>query len=286
MSTNFDLAPPAKTVDGLLAVPIDISSIQASFVFDGAAQTAMADATITYEVGPAAGNPIFDLRQTITQAWLDGAVFPPAKLAHHAFGTGSFTDLRVVEAVQRAHSVHTLRVLYHLAVPNAQLGGSYLPALDWQPGPRLRFVFGLSDLNRARYAEAWLPANLPFDQFGIELTVQVVNTMAAHEVITKGAITVLGTNHWSLSFPPRFSAMSPMLEIRAADTLGRQTGMTVLPVSGQSVTVEAWKSATSSLDLGPQITSVAAYLATNENNYGAYKHGNRFVVFFNGSGGR
>jgi hypothetical protein len=83
MSTNFDLAPPAKTVDGLLAVPTDISSIQASFVFDGAAQTATADATITYEVGPAAGNPIFDLRQTITQAWLDGAVFPPTQLAYH-----------------------------------------------------------------------------------------------------------------------------------------------------------------------------------------------------------
>jgi hypothetical protein len=285
MPTNFDLAPPTKTVDGLLAVPIDISSIHASFVFDGAAQTATADATITYEVGPTAGNPIFDLRQTITHAWLDGAVFAPAKLAHHAFGTGSFTDLRVVEVVQSAHSVHTLRVLYDVAVPNAQLGGSYLPALDWQPGPRLRFVFGLSDLNRARYAEAWLPANLPFDQFGIDLTLRIVNTLAAHEVITNAAVTVLGANHWSLSFPARFTTLSPMLEVRAADTLVRQTGVTVLPVSGQSVTIEAWKPATSSLDLGPQITSVAAFLSANENNYGSYMHGNRFVVFFNGSGG-
>ena len=90
MATNFHLAPPAKTVDGLLAVPIDISSIDAVFTFDGGMQTALADATITYEVGSTAGNPIFDLRQTITQAWLDSVVFPVAQLAHHSFGSGSF----------------------------------------------------------------------------------------------------------------------------------------------------------------------------------------------------
>lgn len=105
MSTNFDLAPPSRTVDGLLAVPIDIQSINAVFTFDGAAQTATADATIAYTVGPTAGNPIFDLRQNITQAWVDGAVFPVAQLAHHDFGVGTFTNLRVIEAVQAAGSV-------------------------------------------------------------------------------------------------------------------------------------------------------------------------------------
>ena len=86
MSTNFHLAPPSKTVDGLLSVPIDIESINAVFNFDGAAQTAVADATITYTVGPTAGNPIFDIRQNITAAWVDGVVLPVAKLAHHNFG--------------------------------------------------------------------------------------------------------------------------------------------------------------------------------------------------------
>ncbi|MGH6821070.1 MAG: hypothetical protein ACREDU_09445, partial [Methylocella sp.] len=79
MSTNFHLAPPSKTVDGLLSVPIDIESINAVFTFDGAAQTAIVDATIVYTVGPTAGNPIFDLRQNITEAWVDGAVFPVAQ---------------------------------------------------------------------------------------------------------------------------------------------------------------------------------------------------------------
>jgi hypothetical protein len=255
MATNFHLAPPPKTVDGLLAVPIDISSLDATLMFDGATSTAAADATITYTVGPTSGNPIFDLRQTITQAWLDGAPFAPAALAHHTFGSESFTDLRVIESLQAASSVHTLRVRYNLALPDSEMGGAYLPAIDWLAGPKLRFVFGLSDLNRARYAEAWLPANLIFDQFSISLEIEILNTMAAHAVITNAAVTALGTNHWRVEFPARFSAVSPLLEVRAADTLQQQTGTVALPVSGKTVTIEAWKPAGSPIDLGAQIDS-------------------------------
>jgi len=285
MSTNFHLAPPSKTVDGLLAVPIDIESITAVFTFDGATQTATADATIVYTVGPTAGNPIFDLRQNITQAWVDGGDFPVAQLAHHNFGAGTFTNLRVIEAVQAAGSVHTLRIRYNLALPNSQLGGSYLPALDWLAGPKLRFVFGLSDLNKARYAEAWLPANLIFDQFTLTLEIQLVNTLAAHSVITNGLVTVLGANHWRLEFPSRFTALSPLLEVRASDTLELQTDTTVLPVSGRTVILEAWKPAGSAVSLAGQLNMLKTLLADNENDYGPYLHGNRFVAFFNGSGG-
>ena len=284
MPTNFDLAPPSKTVDGLFAVPIDIQSISAVFTFDGAGETAFADATIEYIVGPDDGNPFFDLRQTITQAWVDGAVFPVDQIAHHDFGTGAFTDLRIIEDIQTAGSVHTLRVQYNLALPNSELGG-YAPALEWSAGPRLKFVFGLSDLREARYAEAFLPANLIFDQFSISLEIQITGTMAAHSVITNADVTNLGANHWQLEFPDRFSALSPLLEVRATDTLVQQTDTVLLPVSGITVTIEAFKPTGSAVNLTTQINNIKAHLADNENDYGAYLHGDRFVAFFNGSGG-
>lgn len=284
MTTNFHLAPPPKTVDGLAAVPIDIQSIDATFVFDGATCNGTANAIISYTVGPAAGNPVFDLRQDISAAWLDGMPIAPALLAHHAFGAGPFTDLRVIESVQAAGSVHTLRVQYALALPNAQLGGSYLPALAWSPGPRLRFVFGLSDLNRARYAEAWLPANLIFDQFALTLEITVTGTMAAHALITNADVTPLGVNHWRLAFPARFTALSPLLEVRAADTIESLTDSTLLPVSGKTVMLEGWKPAGSAVNLATELNKLKALLADNENAYGPYLHGNRFVAFFNGGG--
>jgi hypothetical protein len=285
MATNFDLAPPSKTVDGLPAVPIDIESITAQFIFDGATQTASADATITYTVGPGGGNPIFDLRQTITQAWLDAVNFPIAQLAHHQFGTGTFTDLRVIESAQAAGSVHTLRVQYGLALPNSEMTGSYPPVLAWSAGPKLQFAFGMSDLREARYLEAWLPANLIFDQFGIELEIQIVGTMAAHSLITNGSVTTLGSNHWQISFPGRFTALSPMLEIRASDTLTSQTDSVVLPVSGKTVTIEATKLTSSTVNLTTEINRIKTFLTDNENDYGAYLHDNRFVAFFHNLAG-
>ena len=66
MPTNFDLAPPAKDVDGLHAVPIDIQQIHALLEFDASTQTGAGDATLEFVMGPEAGCPIFDLRQTIT----------------------------------------------------------------------------------------------------------------------------------------------------------------------------------------------------------------------------
>jgi len=112
--TNFNLAPPAKTVDGLIAVPVDIQTLTASLTFDGAPQTGTGDAIIEFTVGPQAGNPIFDLRQTITNAWLDGAPFPVANLAHHDFGGGAGAELRVVEAVLAGYFVFAQSlVAYH-----------------------------------------------------------------------------------------------------------------------------------------------------------------------------
>ena len=80
-SLNFDLAPPAKVVDGLLAVPMDIQRVTAALVFDGAALSGTGDATVEFTMGAQAGRPIFDLRQTIASAWLDGAPFAAGCLA-------------------------------------------------------------------------------------------------------------------------------------------------------------------------------------------------------------
>ncbi len=287
MSTNFHLAPPSKTVDGLLCVPIDIESIDAVFTFDGAASTAAGDATITYTVGPTAGNPIFDLRQNIISAEVDGVAFPVAQLAQHNFGADPFTNLRVIESVQAAGSVHTLRVQYDLALPDAQMSGGYLPKLDWLAGPKLRFALGMSDLRRARYIEAFLPANLIFDQFSIDLEIQITGATAAHSVITNGVVTNIATNHWSIAFPSRFTALSPMLEIHASDAVTQQTDSVVLPVSGNNFTIETWKPTTgpdSSTNLTTQINNIKTFLTDNENDYGGYAHGNRFVAFFNGGG--
>ncbi len=285
MPTNFDLAPPSKTVDGLHAVPIDIQHIGASLAFDGASSSGAGDATLDFIAGPEDGCPIFDLRQTVTAAWLDGASLPVAQVAHHDFGGGVDAQLRVVETVIAAGSSHTLRVSYTLGPPQASIAGSYQPAMTWSAGPRLVFNLGFTDLGAGRYLEAWIPANLIFDEFALDLELQMTNTAIAHAVITNGAVTSVGANHWTIAFPARFTALSPLLELRAADTLTSATDSVTLPVSGTTVTIEAWKLRTSTtIDLAVQIANLKTWLVANEQSVGPYLHGSRFVAFLNVGG--
>lgn len=284
MSTNFDLAPPAKVVDGLAALPIDIQHITASLTFDGVTHSAIGDATIDFIVGPDGGCPIFDLRQTITAVWLDGVALTPADVALHDFGGGAGAELRVVNSMLAGGSSHKLRVTYTLGTPQASTAGSYLPAITWTSGPRLAFNFGFTDLGPGRYLESWVPANLIFDQFDLTLELQVLNTTVAHTPITNGTVTELGTNHWSLTFPPRFTALSTLVELRASDAIASQTGTVVLPVSGATVTIEACKLAGGAIDLAARIADISAFLLANEASTGTYLHGNRFVAFLNVGG--
>ena len=280
MTTNFELAPAAKTVDGLYAVCIDIQSIAGTVNFDATSMNTQADVTIEFIMGAEDGNPIFDLRQTILQAWLDDTAMSVSQLAHHDFGGGANAELRIVEQTLSAGSTHTLRVVYELGLPQASSAGSYQPNLNWDAGPRLTFNFGFTDLGAGRYLESWIPANLIFDQYEVNLNFVIENTTIAHEVISNGLITSVASNSWQVQWPKHTSAFSTLLEIRAADTLSSQSDTVTLPVSGDSISIEAWKLASSSIDLTSQINAIKTFLSDNESNVGSYLHGNRFVVFF------
>jgi hypothetical protein len=277
-ATNFDLAPPKHLVDGLDAVPIDIQHVTARLTFDGATSNGAGDARLDFVVGPGGGAPIFDLRQTITAAWLDGTPIAPAKLAHHDFGGGANAELRIVDTVLAAGSAHTLRVTYTLGVPQASAAGTYQPAMTWSAGPRLAFNFGFTDLGAGRYLEAWVPANLIFDQFDAIIDLELLNTAIPHTVITNGSVVVVGANHWTVSFPARFTALSTLLEVRATDTLASASSTAMLPATG-AVTIEAWKLTSNPLDLNAQVANLASYLSADESAVGKYPHGNRFVAF-------
>lgn len=282
--SNFDLAPPPRLVDGLWAVPIDIARTRATLQFDAATQTASGDATMEFRLGCNAGCPVFDLRQAPTGAWLDGVAVPIADVAPHNFGGGADASMRVLNRVLDAGSAHTLRLAYGVGLPQSSMAGSYLPQITWSAGPRLVFSFGFTDLGAGRYLEAFVPANLIFDQFELVLEIALLNTAIAHTPITNGTAASLGANHWRITFPARFTALSPLLEVRAIDTLASATNNTVLPVSGTGVAVTAWKLVSSAVDAAAQAAAIAGFLADNEQSTGAYIHGARFTALVHQGG--
>lgn len=283
-NTNLHLAPRPKVVDGLWAVPVDISRITATLSFDAAAATGTGSALLEFKLGRHSGNPIFDLRQSITGLWLDGEYVPVDQAALHDFGGGTGAELRVLERVLAAGSSHELQITYSLGLPQSPMTGSYLPQISWSAGPRLTFNFGFTDLAPGRYLEAWVPANLIFDQFELLLTLQIVNTSVAHALITNGNITTLGANHWQAGFPAAGSAFSPLVELRPADSVTSLIDTVVLPGSGATVFIEAWKTLANTANLVTQMNNLKNYLTDNAAAIGPYLHGSRFVAFIHQGG--
>ncbi|MFB8282705.1 hypothetical protein [Nocardia colli] len=283
MSADFTNAPPPTQIGGLRAVPMHIRELRAVVTLDAATGDGSVEATVDYVVGPHAGSPIFDLRQTVQTCRLDGTRLDPAKIAARDTGAGRHSSIRVIGVPQAAGSAHRLVVTYRLATPDADLGGAYPPVLRRVHGG-LRWSFGMSDLYAGRYLEAWFPSNLPFDQFPWTLELRLTATTVAHSLITNGTATVVGANAWTVRFPSWFTTMSALLELRPSDAVVLRSSTVVLPVSRRSVVVETWKPVGGQENLPALNARVGALLADYETSFGEFL-GSRFVCFFHGADG-
>ena len=285
MPTNFDLAPPPVTSGGTTTVPIDVQDVDAHLVFDAATSNATGDASLTFQVGPTAGRPMFDLRQAITGVWLDGAPLAVTSVLTRDLGGEPGAEMKVLDVDVAAGTTHTLRLTYDVGVPSSSHGGSYPPSLTWSPGNRMVWNVGNTDLQPGRYLEAWVPANLIWDQSAIRINVELTGTTVDHTLVTNGATTAVGSNHWVVTYPSSSTALSPLLEVRPTDSLVAGSTTVTMPVSGTTLTIEGWKlAANTALVIGPRLADLAGWLSDDEARIGPYAHGDRFVVFLHQGG--
>ncbi len=137
--TRFEFAPPPVPFDGTGAVPIDIQEIFARLRFDPLLGDSL-DATVTFVTGQVAGYPVFDLRQTSRQAWLDGRPLRSDCLRHHDLGGGTNAEMRVIERNLPSGTEHTLRVIADLGPQQVPMQKNRLPKLEWEAGSRHRRI--------------------------------------------------------------------------------------------------------------------------------------------------
>ena len=156
--------------------------------------------------GNSDGNPFFDLRQDIEDAYLNGLQVPVNKLRRHDFGGGINAGLIVLEEIVHSRSENILKLSYQLKQPQSPNS----QPIGWN-SPRLYFEFWFSDLYPSRYLEMWFPSNLIYDHFIFDLNVAIINTEIEHVIRTNGAVNQLEQNHWTIHFPERFTSLSPML---------------------------------------------------------------------------
>jgi hypothetical protein len=263
-------APPPLEIDGLVGHPIDIESVSATFHFDHGARSARARAVMRFEVIGAGGMPLFDLRQEVERAWLDGEELDPAALAAHEIGPQAGT-MRILERELAGGETHELVLEYPLAEPSspqAQGIGWSEDGLSWDTW--------FSDLNPGRYLEMWMPANLLYDRHSVELELRADGLPQPHELVTNASIEVKGEHHWLLRFPANSTAFSPMVVLLPADRVERS--QTTERIAGRRFTIDVCRRLDAPGDLDRIHEQVADDLEEFIRNTGPWAHSDRVSV--------
>lgn len=274
-SNNLKLAPSAALVDGILAVPIDIQQIDVHVKFDMAVHRAKVEATMEFLMGDTDGNPIFDLRQNIDQAWLNEKPIDISKLRHHDFGGGPNSELIILEKMTSAGTKNMLKLHYELNKPQCPKSQE----IEWHSS-RLYFEFWFTDLIPARYLEMWFPANLIYDQFKFNLDIEIINTNVEHVIFSNGHLTKFGLNHWRIEFPESFTSLSPMLCLLALDAIKYLQSSITMPDTGSQLNLIIFKKLESTdIDIQEVNDRVREYITENIKNIGGYIHGESFTTF-------
>ncbi|WP_394845503.1 hypothetical protein LZC95_51785 [Pendulispora brunnea] len=270
-------APPAMNIDGLPAVPIDIHGVDAKVTLDAATKVGTVDVTMRFKMGAKSGYPIFDLRQTIQTAKVNGTELSPQSMELHDFSGGDGAELRIIaETNLAACSENTIQLTYTLGKPAS---GSSIP-LTWGTDVKsVNWDFWLGDLIAGRYLEMWFPANLIYDKFGFNLDIDLKNVDTVHVPVTNGTVTKVGETHWQIAYPERFTALSPMLKFVPENTLDRHPNTELTLQDGTKVQLELVKEKTVSGDLPAIAKDIETYLNEFVASSGPYQHGDRLTVY-------
>lgn len=260
-------APDPTVVLGRVVVPVDLTSVRARLVLDGARGGGRGEAEVDFATGPAAGSPVLDLRQPIEVARLDGRLVPAGS---HDLGGGPRSHMVVLDAELAPATLHRLELAYPLTTPDA---GEALP-VGWsaeQPG-RVRFDLWMSDLHPGRYLEQWVPANLVHDRFALEVELAVTGARVDHVVVTNGTATEWGPHRWRVTWPATSTALSPMLVVAPADevTIRQAPGLVT------AVPVEALRAG---VDPAAVEEEVGLLVTENGARFGPFAHGTTFTTW-------
>jgi hypothetical protein len=238
---------------------MDVTSISATLHFDCRSRTARGSATVRFRAPELPG--VFDLRQRIESATLDGSALDPERLAH------TTDDVRVI-GVDLDPGEHELVVEYAIGTPAAT---DAVP-LGWTlQRPGLLFDLWMSDLHPGRYLEMWIPSPLCDDQFALDVTVEVEGA-GPHRIFANGSLE--GS---TVRYPDRFTSLSPMLVVVPEDRYD------LLSTVEDGLSVETFKLAGPEIDLAACHVTGTECLANNQARFGDYGHGDRFLTYVWGS---
>ncbi len=257
---------PLDTEVGRIAA-IDLLQVQADVTVaeDGGLEV---QAWSTFLVGEDEGLPVLELTPEPEIWLLDGVELS----ADQVLRTGISDPVRqvvVLDVDLERCSEHELEVRYPLPVgwmedPNGQARLEHSDAGTW-------WSAGLEDDRSGRFLGMWMPSNLLFDRFDLELAIHV----SGENVLATTGESTPTADGWQIVWPRPVQSHSPFWVLSPAATTHSLTLDVDLDVG--PVTVEVYGDIPDDLAEAADRTSQA--LTTYSADFGPYLHGDRFVMW-------
>lgn len=202
-NANITHAPNSfKLKQGQKAVFVDFKRVDSSIVFDLNNEKTTATTTIEFESFET-GRPIFDLVPNIDHAIINSESVSVDSIQD----PDRVTEYKVLNKTVEP-GVHTL-IIKNKISKNIKYSSNYVSSGFW-----------MSDLSDRTYIERYIPSNIEFDQYQLNLEVEVKggNKTAQHEIYTNAKQSSTG-NKFYLTFPNYFTASSFYFHMTKKDRL-------------------------------------------------------------------
>lgn len=254
-------APDNFELKNRTAVFIDVTDIKTTIEYNVGSSVVKAKTKLSF-IQSVEGSPIIDLTPIASKILIDSVA-------------------TTLDEVSLPGKVSTVRVLGLILKP-----GKHELLIENTISKNVRFLssgvksaFWMSDLSDRRYLEQYLPANLEYDQYKMDLEVEIVGASAEHQILANGEVKKLAKNHFSVSFPSYFTASSVYFHLMPENSF-KEKSFSFKSVDGREIPVTVY----SSSSLSSYIKKTKSVLTELEGDYGPFPH-NKVVIYGAGSGG-
>ncbi|MBC76370.1 MAG: hypothetical protein CME64_10180 [Halobacteriovoraceae bacterium] len=260
---NLAHAPQNFSFNENKFVFVDFVKANYSLNYDVAKRKALYTAKITFSQ-PTEGSPIFDVVDSPSSIKVNGKEV----LLKKVNSPGDETKYVSINTFL-APGLHTFEITGEIETNTDFTSDS------------ARSGFWMSDLTDRRYLEQYLPTNLEFDQFEIEMDVQVTGTETPHRIFSNGKLTEKSTNHFHIKFPEYFSTSSLYFHLSEKGRFKVKT-FTHKSIDGREIPIVTYsKSSWSLYEIKEKTLKIFKEL---ESKFGPWGHPS-FTAYIAGMGG-
>lgn len=262
LQAAIEHAPPKFTYQDGEAVFIDFLKARYEITYDVTAQTASVESVIEFKAFEA-GYPVFDLVADPSSVELDGKMISTEAIQD----PDKQTTFRIM--LQKiASGNHELRIKHNITTNVVFAEGAVASG------------FWMSDLNDRRYLEQYLPTNLEFDQFKMDMKVDIVGSEVNHLLKANGAVSTHGKNSFEVSFPEFYSTSSVYFHLFRENTFVSNIQFYYESVDGRLLPVDIY----TIYDANEFAAHTKAILKELEEDYGPFPH-EQVIIYGNAPSG-